>query len=319
MAKSTLDDGDLSSDTPGMDSTGSDASNKNVSGSEVPEGGVSKGGVSKSDVLGSELLERPEDEALDHGSLDHKTIEAQSLLERYHLGTLPPREEVRLEAHLMDCAACQEELEIQRSFLRGMKTVAGEEAARFVVGVRLLSWLQRRGFLSALAALLVVGAGAWMALLWSQNQRLESQVAALGEAGSIATPIATPIGGGVLASPLAGVPVVLLSVLRGDSDPSERVLDEGDPYSLAIDGGADPRISTYSITILDEAGKVCFAGQNLVPNNLEVIQLTFPSGYFPSGEYRLRAEGSLPGGESVDAGSYPFRVEVGEKSQAEAP
>ncbi|MCH9648965.1 MAG: zf-HC2 domain-containing protein [Deltaproteobacteria bacterium] len=290
MANSTFGDGDSRGDSPGVDSLGSGASGKNVSG----------------DVLDGDVLDG---DVLDGGALDHSAIKDQSLLERYHLGTLSRREEARFEAHFMDCSTCQEDLEIQRSLLRGMKTVAGEEAARFVVGVQLQSWLKRHGWARALAAFLAVGAGvAWMAHLWNQNQVLETRVAALGEAGSIASNSPRE---GVLASPLAGVPVVLLTVLRGENDISERILDEGEPYSLAIDAGSDPRLSTYSVKVLDETGKVRFERQKLVPSNLEVIQLTFPSGFFPSGDYQLRAEGFLLSGDSVDVGSYPFRVEVG--------
>lgn len=228
---------------------------------------------------------------------DHSTAFEHGFIERYHLGTLSPTEEERFEAHFMDCAQCQEELEVQRSFTRGMKTLAAEEATRSAVRLSLLAWLSRRGAMTAFAALVVLVAAAGLVHLLRENTRLETRVAELA-------------GGTTPALQVSEVPLVLLSVLRGEDDGPVVVTDPGGPWSLAVDAGADPRFVTYGITLLDAKDEVRLEREDLQPNALEVLQLTFPSGFLSPGDYRLLVRGVLPGGERVDLGSYPFRLTI---------
>jgi hypothetical protein len=228
---------------------------------------------------------------------DHAAVEARGLLESYHLGSLDPEEEQRLEAHFMDCARCQEELEVQRSFLCGMRTVAAEEAARTAVGLGLLAWLRRRGVAAVLALLAVAVAGTAFVRLLRDNQRLETRLAELA-----AGPVKGALGG-----PLAAVPVVLLGVQRGDAEPAI-VTDPGGPWSLAVDVAADGRFASYGVTVVDAAGEARFERRDLSPNVLEVIQLTFPGSFLPPGDYRLLVHGTAPGGDRVELGGYPFRL-----------
>lgn len=239
------------------------------------------------------------------GPLDHDVVTERGLIERYHLGTLSAEEEERFEAHYLDCAQCQEELEAQRSFVRGMKTVAAEDAARSAVGLGLLAWLVRRGagVAWALAALAVVVGALASAHLWRQNERLETRVAEL----STGYGPTGPAGDG-LGVPLAGVPVTLLGVLRGE-DGAPPVIDPGGgPYSLAVDAGADPRFASYAVTLVDAAGEVRYERHGLLPNDLEVIQLTLPADFLPPGEYRFVLRGTRPGGESEQLASHELRV-----------
>lgn len=236
----------------------------------------------------------------DRSPLDHGAVEAHGLIERYHQGTLAAEEEERFEAHFMECAACQEELDVHRSFVRGMKALAAEEAVRSTVRIGLLAWLARHRAATGLAAFSVLAVGLALGHSWRKNELLETRVAELTAAGGGAS--------GELAAPLVGVPVVLLGVLRGEDGPPSTVTDSGGPYSLAIDVGADPRFVSYSVDVLDAAGEVRFERSELLPNDLEVIQLTFPADFLPPGEYRLVAHGTLPDGGSVEIGSYPFRV-----------
>ncbi len=239
--------------------------------------------------------------------LDHDEIEAANVIERYHRGALSAAEEARFEAHFLDCARCQEELEVQRSFERGLHTVAAQEAARAVVQASvlragLLGWLGRyRPWLST-AAVLVLG----LALLfsWSVNQSLRQQLATT-PPGSESPP------SGLLQAPLVQIPTTLLGVMRGDEAAAgEPIVDAGTPWSLAIDAGSDLRIQSYRVRILDAEGTARFELDDLQPNVLEVIQLTFPSGFLPTGDYRLTVTGNLPDGGTVDVGSYPFRLQT---------
>ncbi len=233
------------------------------------------------------------------GVLDHATIDELGLVEDYCRGTLDAEEERRFEAHLMDCARCQEEVEVHRSFVRGMRSVAAAEAVRSAAGLGVLAWLWRRRGLLAIAVLAAVVAGTAWLQLWRENRRLELRVAELAGGDS---------GGGELAGPLAAVPVVLLGVVRGE-DASAAIVDPGGPWSLAVDVGADGRFTSYAVTVLDADGIPRFERRELLPNVLEVIQLTFPGNFLSPGEYRLRVYGNTPGGERVELGDYPFRLE----------
>lgn len=230
--------------------------------------------------------------------LDHRLVAARGLIERYDRGTLPAEEEERFEAHLVDCAECQDELAARRSFVRGLRAVAVEEATRAAVRGGLLAWLSRRAAVTTLAAVALLGLGLVAGRLWRQDERLESRLA---EPTTAAQAASTD-----LAAPLAGLPVVLLGVVRGEEEAP--VVSPAGPYSLAVDAGGDPRFSSYAVRVLDASGEARFEREGLLPDDLEVIQLVFPAAFLPPGDYRLVAHGSLPGGESVEIGSHPFRV-----------
>ncbi len=218
---------------------------------------------------------------------------ANGVLEGYYRGSLEPAAEIRFEEHLLECESCQEELKFERSFARGLKTAVAEDAVRASAAAGLLSWLARRrartGLIAAsLVLLALIGFGTGQ--LVRQTQRLEARLA---ELGSTTAPVQ--------------VPVVLLGVLRGGSDMSE-VKNSGSPWSLAVDIGSDPRFTSYGVTITNADGELVFERDDLVANDLEVVQLTFPSGYLVAGEYHLESTGALVDGSRLDIGSYPFRM-----------
>ena len=223
---------------------------------------------------------------MDHGYIqEHEFIREHCVIERYHRGDLSPEEEERFEAHFLECVECREELEAERGFARGMKTVAAEEAARTAVRLGVLARLSRRGGVLAMAGLAVFAVGL--------------------AAGHLLRPGAPPVS---LSVPLTDVPVVLLGVLRSEDEGLVVVTDRGGPWSLAVDAGADPRFESYTLTVLDAAGTPRWEGRDLRPSVLEVIQLTFPSGFLPPGDYRAVVDGVLPDGESVELGRYTFRL-----------
>lgn len=246
--------------------------------------------------------------------LDHDTIAEQSLLERYHLGTLTAADEERFEAHLMDCAACQEELVLQRSFVRGLKEVAATDAAaaRDVARISVLAWLWRRRMWLAAGSMVAVLASVGIGDLLRQRADLESQVATLESDLAAATS-----GGGIpgIPSPTA-LPVALLTVLRSADESvttlTEAVTASGSPWTLAVDVGLDPRLERFHLTLLDaRAATPLHTVHDLSPNALEVIQLALPSGFLPPGDYRLRVDGSMQDGTTVEVGTYAFRIVPG--------
>ncbi|HEY7213020.1 MAG TPA: zf-HC2 domain-containing protein [Thermoanaerobaculia bacterium] len=271
--------------------------------------------------------------------MDHTYIEENDLVERYHRGLLPPEEEARFEEHFVTCPECMEQLELARGFQRGLQAAAAEDAAKAVVQAGVFAWLARRGRLAqwglALAVLAVVAApllwsafqrqdiAAWRAR-WQSQQRetadlqgrlaaserrrsderreLEAKIAAAQE------PAARP---NLLDRPLANLPIVLLTAVRGEAGEPAATIDlsrAGEPVVLAVDVGAGDRFASYRVTITRQGDGVVFRQAGLEPNALETIMITFPASFFVPGEYRLTLEGFRSPGNAEEIGGYPFRA-----------
>jgi len=274
--------------------------------------------------------------------MDHQYIADNGLLERYHQGSLPPEEEARFEEHFVGCPECTEQLELARGFQRGLKTMVAEDVAQAaIVQAGLFAWLARRSrraqWSLALAVLLVLGV---LPVLWfrQESTNLRQSLAALQNRGQTqernaadlrqrlaeserrlvaerreleakiaqAKPPESPHG---LASSVANLSVVLLTAVRGPGEPPATIdlSKTGDLVALAVDPGADARFATYRVT-LAKAGATVYRQDNLKPNALEAVMITFPSSSLTPGEYRLRLEGIKTDGTAAEIGGYPFRV-----------
>jgi hypothetical protein len=282
---------------------------------------------------------------MDHTHIDHTEIEESGLVERYQQGLLPLEEEARFEAHFVTCSDCMEQLELARGFQRGLKTAAAEDAARAVVRAGLFAWLARRGRLAQWGlALAVLFLAAGVPSLWLLGHGQSEQRTAQGRIEAerrTATDLERRLAGseqrrlqerrdlerqlaearqpspprpGILDQPLANMPIVLLTAIRGEAGEPSSTIDlssTGDLLALAVDAGADPRFASYRVT-LTRAGATVFRQAGLKPNALETLMVTFPKTFFKPGEYRLLLEGVRPDGGTAEIGGYPFRV-VGRK------
>lgn len=259
--------------------------------------------------------------------MDHSYIEEHSLIERYHQGRLPTEVEARFEEHFMACPCCQEELQAAREFRLGMKAVAAQETARqSLVQAGILAWLAQRSLLAQrgllLAALLLVALPwLWTALQsrrlnsrleqaqseatdWQQRYQAEQQ-----ESDSLQTRLERLAFS--LSEPLANTPVYLLSTLRSRPEQPSAAIDlsqVGSHLALAVDVGGDPRFESFRLTLADAAGNRLWQQGGLQPNALEAIMVTFPASFFSSGDYRLRAEGLLPDGRSIELASFGIKI-----------
>jgi hypothetical protein len=277
--------------------------------------------------------------------MDHDYIAEHSLIERYHRGLLAPEEEARFEEHFFGCPECTAQIELARSFGRGMRVMAAlaaEDAARGAVAVGLFAWLARRGRFAqaglALAALLAAAAipALWFAVreekaagavaayrqqLESERRkaadlghRLESEAGRGGERRQLEArleaaqkaPRAAPLN-----EVLFNTPVLLLHTFRDEPGSAPAVIDlkkAAGPVTLAVDAGDDPRFASYRVQVTGAGGRMIFAQGGLRPNALEALMITFPAGFFSPGEYRLNVSGVAPGGDASPLGSHPFRV-----------
>lgn len=262
-------------------------------------------------------------------SLDHSTIDEEALVARYLQGALAADEETRFEEHFLGCAACQAELVAERGLRRGLKRMAVEDLATLRVGVlaALARWRWSRLALGGLAALALAALPA--GLLWRESRQLRDRAAAAEtEAGALrerlaagerlaaesrrdleAQLAAATAAAGKLVAPRVDLPVFLLRTFR---DPAEAppVIDlarVGDAVALAVDVGlaAAPR---YRAVLRGPDGSSLFERVDLQPNALEVLLLTFPASFLPSGELGLEVDGLRSDGTRFAVGRFRFRV-----------
>jgi len=264
--------------------------------------------------------------------MDHALIEEDALLELYAQGRLDPEVEEELEAHLVGCATCQEELIAVRGLARGVRRVASEEAARLVVQAGIASRLRRTfsgpgrwGWIAA-AALVVLGALAatYAARMASENRELRAIVAAQGPGegagdteGTRTTPKAPQDFGerDRLAAleqtlPAAVGTVVLLTEVRGadDTPPAVDRATVGGPFALAVYVLDDPRFSSYRMEVVGEDGTIAWQRSGVTPNAFEALMATFAPEFFAAGEYELRIFGVPDEGGAEPLESYRFVV-----------
>ena len=274
--------------------------------------------------------------------MDHAYIEENGLVERYYQGLLPPDEESHFEEHFVTCAACMEQLEMARGFQRGIKSMVAEDAVRaaVVAQVGLFAWLARRGRLAqwglVLAVLLLAGAPSlWLAARSRSEQQAASREIEAGRQTqedlkrrlaeteqrrneerrdfearlAQAQKPSVPPSVSVLDRPLANLAVVLLTAVRGEGEPATIDLSRtGDLLALAVDAGADSRFVSYRATITRKDGGTVYRQEELKPNALETLMITFPKTFFKPGDYRLTLEGVKADGGATEIGGYPFRV-----------
>ena len=227
--------------------------------------------------------------------MDHQTIDEQSWVERYHQGRLSPRDEMRFEAHFVDCPRCMEQLELARGFQRGLKTMVAEDAAR-ATAVGWLAFLARRGRRARLGLALVAVLAAGLPYLWLRSAR----------------PVPDRSAGAGIA---VNTPVFVLSAVRSAAAAPAATVDParaGDRFALAVDVDDDPSIESYRAAVLGAGGAPLWQGEDLRPNALETLMITFPASFFTAGDYRLEVEGLRADGSAIEIGSFRFRVVAGD-------
>ena len=221
--------------------------------------------------------------------MDHAYIEQHGLIEGYLRGDLAGDEEIRFEEHFHGCFECQEQLKLAHGFAKGFRTMAAEDTARQAVVGGIFAWLARRGRgaqTGLAAAMLIVALLPSMWLLIGPGRPAS-------DAGDVVSPS-----------------VLLLSAYR-DGTGEGAVIDPATSESsivLAVDAGGDTRFDSYRVRIDDTAGTTVLHREGLRPNALEVLMISFPADFFPTGDYRLVVEGVTGDGTAVELGGYPFRV-----------
>ncbi len=111
-----------------------------------------------------------------------------------------------------------------------------------------------------------------------------------------------------LARPQWDTDLHILSAVRS-SEPA--VIDlpaEGEWLALAVHVDLDPSIESYRVTISGGPDQISWRRDELLPNALETLIVTFPASYFQAGEYRLSLDGLRTGQGQIEIDRFAFQV-----------
>ena len=220
--------------------------------------------------------------------MEHERIAAESVVERYVAGKLPPQEIALFEEHYLECATCQDAIEDAERLRRGLERVAAEEVeratARVGVAAVLVATLRRSRFLGpvlAVAVLMLPSIYAWRQVgVLRAELRGERQVR-------------------------VNMPILRLAASRSAENELRLSLPE-EPQWLVFSCEPAVDLDRYRAVLSDEAGAVVFDNAKLVPSFRGELVLSLHSSLLRPGSYELRLEGL--GTEPTAAGRFLLRV-----------
>ncbi len=271
--------------------------------------------------------------------MDHQQIVEQGWVELYRRGQLPPEVEARFEEHFLDCPECQLELDLARSFERGLKAMAAQEVARATVGAAFAAFLTRRIrlFAGVVAVTALAGLGAALYSSLDRNRELaslaseleselderelarrklaqelaEGRLAAAKERQELVAKIAALEAAPRLEGPTLLSSVYLMAVVRGEEDEPAATIDlarAAEPITLAVPIDLEPQVHRYRLTLSERAGRVLLSRGDLLPNPLETLLLAVPRASLAPGDYLLALDGLAADGTARPLERYRLRV-----------
>lgn len=275
--------------------------------------------------------------------MDHDYIDERQTVQLYLQGKLPPEEAERFEDHYLDCPRCLAELRAAESLHRGLKGLAARQAAvRLGLLARAARSLRRGG--SWLGAAVAVTALLAAGMLWRQNERLESTLAAARAAAERGRPAAAGTGAEVeelrrrlagerrehereqaaaaatrsaleeelrrAREPRGGTVIAYLSPLRsaGGEAPVRLHLPAGDTWVvLALDLGAGSGGRHRVALYREGASEPLWRSGELAAGAAGELAVSLPTSLVAPGDYRVEvisAAGPAP------AAVFPFQVQA---------
>lgn len=256
----------------------------------------------------------------------HADIEEGQIVARYEMDTLSEAELVAFEEHMVDCAECQEAVELEHAFRYGLRALAPaeltspavvESSGNGMAVSRTTWWLLTAAAIGGLALLGVLGlqvhelrdanlrhlleAANWQRLYSSQRATIERQQTMLrGPAKGMASP------------------ALLFSLSRarsGETTPAGTPVDQlrltSDPRVVvfSVDAG-EARFTSYRITLARASGEILWTADHLAPTGGAAPPVAVPSQSLQAGNDVLTVEGCDANGGCVTAGKYAFQVSV---------
>jgi len=223
--------------------------------------------------------------------MQHSQIEEQNLIDRYVRGTMPAAERAEVEAHFVDCAECQEQLDIAKSLRQAIRESSagwGNEQAR----QRERQASRWRWVAIAACAGLLMALGT-SAVLLLQRERARSELA-----------------GARLGPELA--PVVFgLSLSRNAAEPRDITLPGDSRWMIFLAEIDATRYLRYRASVIGSQGKEIWRQDGLQPNSPDSISVAIPSSALQPGTYALAVSGVQPDGSSIPVARFLFRLAAG--------
>lgn len=248
--------------------------------------------------------------------MNHDDIRRHDLIDRYVMGSLPPDEAERFEVHFLHCEDCLEQLEVAEKLQRGFKGLAAQEVAKASVmqQLGLLAWFSRLGrsrqisilaSTVAVVAMLLLPGSYFHHELSALRQQLEGHQESrqkLAEAlrrahqpqvNTAVFPLHVERGS------LISSPETVRSVVRLSREPEWIVL------SLELDR---PNYPSYRVRLLRSDETTEWQDEGFIPDYLDALVLSLHSSFLKTGDHVALVEADLPNNETVEIGTYPFRV-----------
>jgi hypothetical protein len=216
--------------------------------------------------------------------MDHQIIDEQHIPERYLMGRLLSAEAEAFEQHFLSCETCTKRLETSDHFRQGIKTVAGEDAAKTALAQAgwLLQWAKLGPVVRySMVAVLTMA----IALPIVSNVQLRRELVDLVE-------------------PQINTVILNMSPQRsGSVEPSHQFKKPTTPtwvvFSLELDEVASPG---YGVTLYDFQERQLWHSEGLQANASDALSITLPTSFLAAGDYALVVDGE----ESLIR--YTFRV-----------
>jgi hypothetical protein len=228
--------------------------------------------------------------------MQHSQIEEQNLIDRYVRGTMPAAERAEFEEHFVDCAECQEQIEVAKSLRQAVRESIAESAGGWIAGEPVHE--RRRPASGWRWVAIAACAGLLMALgtstvLLLQRERARSVLASAR-----------------LSSELA--PVVFgLSLSRDAAEPRDIALPGDSRWMIFLAEIDATRYSRYRASVTNSRGEEIWSQDGILPNSPDSISVAIPSGALHPGTYTLGVSGAQPDGSLIPVARFPLRLAAG--------
>lgn len=237
--------------------------------------------------------------------MDHEYIASNEIVERYVAGRLPEDEAGRLEEHLLECRACQDDVETIRDLRRGLEEAAAAGEWRQPV-LQTVPWWRRFAIPApawALAGVLIAALPAFL-VLHSENLRIAQLRASNDSLQREAVANKT--------REAMGVPLLTLSLSRGAGDgavPQVRLAPAQSALVLAIEYVPDPFVKAYHATLEGPGDRKIVVPDPLTAVAPDVLGVEFRRSILTPGRYTLILSGADASGRSAILGRFGFEIE----------
>jgi hypothetical protein len=213
--------------------------------------------------------------------MDHSRIEEHNLIDRYVRGTLLADERAAFEEHFVDCAACQDQIDVAKSLRLAVRESVAETRASS-------GW--RWTAIAACACLGIALAAGSMFLFERQSAR--------SELASLRFSLERP-------------PVVFgLSLSRDASEPRTVTIPAEPRWVVFLAEIDATRYSRYRAAVVGGRGEETWSKEGIEANSPDSISVPIPSAALHPGTYTLVVSGQQPEGSLTTVARFPLLLAV---------